>query len=260
MLWIPVTAAGVINGVGHYFGYRTYQVEDASTNIVPWGILIGGEELHNNHHAYASSAKLSSKWYEFDIGCSISACWRRSSSPSQEACAADQNGEGQVDMRLAKPFRQSLPTVTTFWPVHAFAAHHIAEELRRMREHKSGHAVDLQTMKRWLRLDATLVPEQEKVRLDQVLSTSKVLKTVYSMRQELAMLWQRSTANKERAALAIGRLVPSRGEKRYRAVARLLPDAALLRHELSLRYKLKARRQAGFFVQTQRGYLSLVSL
>src|SRR2546425_3799094 len=66
--WIPFWAAGVINGVGHFFGYRSYGVADASTNIVPWGILIGGEELHNNHHAFASSAKLSSKWYEFDIG------------------------------------------------------------------------------------------------------------------------------------------------------------------------------------------------
>src|SRR6267142_63846 len=69
MAWIPFWAAGVINGVGHFFGYRNYDdVPDASKNIVPWGILIGGEELHNNHHAYASSAKLSSKWYEFDIG------------------------------------------------------------------------------------------------------------------------------------------------------------------------------------------------
>src|SRR5690349_11483059 len=66
--WIPFWAAGVINGVGHYFGYRSYDVADASTNIVPWGILIGGEELHNNHHAFASSAKLSTKWYELDIG------------------------------------------------------------------------------------------------------------------------------------------------------------------------------------------------
>ncbi|MCS6766906.1 MAG: fatty acid desaturase [Candidatus Protistobacter heckmanni] len=68
MLWIPVTAAGVINGIGHYWGYRNYECSDAATNIVPWGILIGGEELHNNHHTFATSAKLSSKWYEFDIG------------------------------------------------------------------------------------------------------------------------------------------------------------------------------------------------
>ena len=68
MLWIPITAAGVINGIGHYWGYRNFESPDASTNIVPWGILIGGEELHNNHHAYGTSAKLSSRWYEFDLG------------------------------------------------------------------------------------------------------------------------------------------------------------------------------------------------
>jgi stearoyl-CoA desaturase (delta-9 desaturase) len=66
--WIPFWAAGVINGIGHFWGYRNWPTEDASTNIVPWGILIGGEELHNNHHAFTTSAKLSSKWYEFDIG------------------------------------------------------------------------------------------------------------------------------------------------------------------------------------------------
>src|SRR6478752_4565331 len=68
MLWIPITAAGIINGIGHYWGYRNFACNDASANIVPWGIIIGGEELHNNHHAYGTSAKLSSRWYEFDIG------------------------------------------------------------------------------------------------------------------------------------------------------------------------------------------------
>ena len=68
MAWSPFLAAGIINGVGHYWGYRNFQVEDASRNIIPWGILVGGEELHNNHHAYATSARLSNKWYEFDIG------------------------------------------------------------------------------------------------------------------------------------------------------------------------------------------------
>ncbi len=68
MLWIPFWAAGVINGLGHYWGYRGFETSDASTNILPWGILIGGEELHNNHHAYAASARLSSKWWEIDLG------------------------------------------------------------------------------------------------------------------------------------------------------------------------------------------------
>ena len=68
MMWIPVNAAGIINGIGHYWGYRNYACADTSTNIVPWGILIGGEELHNNHHAYGTSAKFSTQWYEFDLG------------------------------------------------------------------------------------------------------------------------------------------------------------------------------------------------
>jgi len=68
MVWIPFFAAGVINGVGHYAGYRNWETSDASTNICPWGILIGGEELHNNHHAFPTSARLSRKWYECDIG------------------------------------------------------------------------------------------------------------------------------------------------------------------------------------------------
>ena len=68
MLWIPVMATGIINGIGHYWGYRNFEAADASTNVSPWGILIGGEELHNNHHTYPTSAKFSVKPFEFDIG------------------------------------------------------------------------------------------------------------------------------------------------------------------------------------------------
>ncbi len=68
MIWIPFWAAGVINGVGHYWGYRNFETEDASRNIVPFGLIIGGEEMHNNHHAYGVSAKFSNKWWEFDVG------------------------------------------------------------------------------------------------------------------------------------------------------------------------------------------------
>lgn len=68
MAWIPFWAAGIINGVGHVLGYRTFSSKDTSTNMLPWGIVIGGEELHNNHHAFPRSAKLSFKPWEFDIG------------------------------------------------------------------------------------------------------------------------------------------------------------------------------------------------
>ena len=68
MIWIPLWAAGVINGLAHWWGYRNSETRDRSTNLVPWGIIIGGEELHNNHHMNPASPKLSLKWYEFDIG------------------------------------------------------------------------------------------------------------------------------------------------------------------------------------------------
>src|SRR5882724_2696040 len=198
MLWIPVTAAGVINGVGHFYGYRNFQVEDASTNIVPWGILIGGEELHNNHHAYASSARLSNKWYEFDIGW----LYIRLMELLYLAQVKKLAPQVKIEAGKSKCDLQTLQAVITHrYDVLARFTRSVrttcANELRRMREHKSGHSGDMQTMKRWLHLDAKLVSEQEKARLDEVLSTSKVLTTVYSMRQELAMLWQRSTANKE---------------------------------------------------------------
>ena len=68
MIWIPFWAAGVVNGVGHWWGYRNGQTKDHSRNIVPWGIVIGGEELHNNHHLDPASARLSRHWWELDIG------------------------------------------------------------------------------------------------------------------------------------------------------------------------------------------------
>jgi stearoyl-CoA desaturase (delta-9 desaturase) len=68
MIWIPFWAAGVVNGLGHWWGYRNTETKDGSKNLSPFGLIIGGEELHNNHHANPASPKLSSKWYEFDAG------------------------------------------------------------------------------------------------------------------------------------------------------------------------------------------------
>ena len=68
MLWIPFWAAGVINGVAHYIGYRNGKTKDESRNLLPWGIIVGGEELHNNHHLDPANVKLSKRWWEFDIG------------------------------------------------------------------------------------------------------------------------------------------------------------------------------------------------
>lgn len=196
MLWIPITAAGIINGVGHYLGYRNFQAEDASTNIVPWGILIGGEELHNNHHAYASSARLSNKWYEFDIGW----LYIRILSALGLAQVKKLAPKVKFDWGKARCDAQTLQAIITHrYDVLARFSRSLkstcTEELRRMRN--QGRSVDLASVKRWLHLDARFVPAQGKAQLDEVLKTNKVLDTIYTMRQELTALWQRSTATRE---------------------------------------------------------------
>jgi stearoyl-CoA desaturase (Delta-9 desaturase) len=196
MVWIPFFAAGVINGIGHYWGYRNFQPEDASTNIVPWGILIGGEELHNNHHAYASSARLSNRWYEFDIG------WLYIRILEILSLAQVKKIAPKLKLDTAKT-RCDVATlqavITHRYDVLAKYAnslrHTCAEEIRELRSRAV--SVDLAAVKRWLRSGANALPAKERAKRDEVLNQSKVLATVYTMREELAAVWQRSSASKE---------------------------------------------------------------
>jgi len=196
MLWIPFFAAGVINGLGHHSGYRNFQTEDASTNIVPFGILIGGEELHNNHHAYASSARLSSKWFELDVGwlyiCGLELL-RLAQVKKLAPKIRFEFGKARCDLH-------TLQAVIThrYDVVQRFARSlrsTLAEELERVKTR--GQAVDARVVKRWLQRDKKDLAAHERIRLEEMLSTSKVLATVYSMRQELTGLWARSSASKE---------------------------------------------------------------
>ena len=195
--WIPFWAAGVINGVGHFFGYRSYDVPDASTNIVPWGILIGGEELHNNHHAFASSAKLSSKWYEFDIG------W-------MYIRALQGLGLATVKKLAPKPrFAQPKPAAD-LETLHAVIANRYdvlssyaksvkrtyAEELERLKHWSPGDAEVLRSLRRAL-LRGQALAGAERAKLAEALKKSRALATVIAMRQELIALWERSNASKE---------------------------------------------------------------
>jgi stearoyl-CoA desaturase (Delta-9 desaturase) len=196
MLWIPVFAAGVINGLGHHTGYRNFQPEDASTNIVPWGVLIGGEELHNNHHAYASSARLSSKWFEFDIG------WMYISIMQLFGLAQVKKLAPKIrfDMDKARCDLQTLQAVITHrYDVVQRYARTLKATLgeERARLVRAGHTVDRRTLKRWLHRDAKDLPVEDRQQLEAVMKTSKVLATVYAMRQDLSAVWARSTASKE---------------------------------------------------------------
>jgi len=200
MLWIPVMAAGIINGLGHYSGYRNFACNDASTNIVPWGILIGGEELHNNHHAYASSAKLSSRWYEVDIGWMYIRILQSLGLADVKKIAP----QIRVDRSKMVPDLATLQAVITHrYAVATSYARSLktacASEIAALRAGQRGH-IDLPSLrrvKRWLAADASALPAAEHARIERTLAESKVLRQIYAMRQDLAQLWNRSTESSE---------------------------------------------------------------
>jgi stearoyl-CoA desaturase (delta-9 desaturase) len=198
IVWIPFWAAGVINGIGHYWGYRNWSSADASTNIFPLGILIGGEELHNNHHAFGSSAKLSNRWYEFDIG------WMYIRILDMLGLAQIKKIAPRPRFAPAKPVADfdTLQAVITYrYDVLAKYAKSLkktyAEELRVLRGFAPQDAKLLKGFKRWLNRDEKQLCEEERARLAEVLAKSKKLSTVYAMRTELAVLWERSNASRE---------------------------------------------------------------
>ena len=197
MLWTPLFAAGVINGAGHFWGYRNFACEDASSNIVPWGILIGGEELHNNHHAYGSSAKLSNRWYEFDIG------WGYIRILEILGLANVKKVAPKVRWGEIKHFCDSelLHSVVTHrYDVLTRYARTMkrtyTEELDKLRA-SLPDGTPLKQVRRWLNLNHKDLQSSERQQLQTVLAQSPRLNTLYQMRQELIALWGRSTASSE---------------------------------------------------------------
>jgi stearoyl-CoA desaturase (delta-9 desaturase) len=196
--WIPFWAAGVINGIGHFWGYRSWDSPDASRNIIPIGILIGGEELHNNHHAYASSAKLSSKWYEIDIG------WLYIRVLKVLGLAQVKKVAPTPRFATAKPVvdLETLQAVITHrYDVLAKYAKSLkrtyADELGKLKHFAPQDAAVMRRIRHWLHRDEQRLPEPARATLAEVLAKSKALATVYSMRRELAALWERSSASGE---------------------------------------------------------------
>ena len=193
MLWIPITAAGVINGIGHYWGYRNFDCEDASRNIVPWGILIGGEELHNNHHTFATSAKLSNKWYEFDIGwmyiqiMSAVGLAKVKKTPPKPVLSdlrpADQNTLEAIIANRYEIMARYSKTLRSFF----------SNEVQHMQVLAS-HLSDART---WLAKDESRLTEQEKAKLEELMASNAQLRKMIEMRRDLQAIWGRSSATKE---------------------------------------------------------------
>ena len=200
MVWIPVTAAGIINGIGHYWGYRNFEAPDASTNISPWGIMIGGEELHNNHHTYPTSAKFSVKPYEFDIG------W-------VYIRALEKVGLATVKKVAPKLQLGAIQPVADEKTLEALIAHRyevmagFARDLRRVGQSeiealkaKKADSSVLRAANRWLHRDDDKVPPAAKPHLAQARAEHPVLDKMLTMREELRQMWLTRSASREQLA------------------------------------------------------------
>ena len=193
MAWIPVTAAGVINGIGHYWGYRNFECKDASTNILPIGIIIGGEELHNNHHTFGTSAKLSAKWYEFDIG------WMYISILAFLGLA-------KVKKVAPEPKFDRSKLVADIDTLHAVVANRYdvmakyarslrsawRDEVDQIRASSALESGFLRSSKKLLQQEPTSLESSQKQQLSELFEHSNALKTMHEMRVELGAIWERS--------------------------------------------------------------------
>ena len=197
MAWIPVFAAGVINGLGHWWGYRNFESADASRNIIPIGMFIGGEELHNNHHAFASSARFSSKWYEVDLGWSYISLMQRLGLAKVKKLAPKlaYNSQKQgVDLDTVSA------VITNRLHIMSDYARDVVKQVYEEEKAKAGETSKylFKRGKRWLIRHEALMDGAAKQGLDDLLAQSHSLAVVYEYRQRLQSLWQEKTASQER--------------------------------------------------------------
>ncbi len=196
MMWIPVMAAGVINGIGHYWGYRNFECPDAATNIVPWGIIIGGEELHNNHHTYPNSAKLSQKPWEFDIGWMyirlfemLGLAKARSVGPVVEKVP----GKTTLDMDTA------WAVLNDRFRVMAKYAEDVVSPLLEQELARAGSATRsmVRRARRLLCREESLVDDEAKQRISELTAVSPNIKLIYDYKQRLQGVWAKRGGSAE---------------------------------------------------------------
>ena len=201
MLWIPITAAGIVNGIGHWWGYRNFEAPDASRNVSPWGIIIGGEELHNNHHTYPTSAKLSVKPYEFDIG------WAYIRGLEMLGLATVRKTPPQLKLGTVKPVADGKTLeaiIANRYEVMANYARSLrhasgAEVARLKREGGVGTArlANMLVARRWLHRDDDKIPHAVKGQVAEAVALSPYLAKLVAMREELRQLWTRTGVSAE---------------------------------------------------------------
>ncbi|MCG7404550.1 MULTISPECIES: acyl-CoA desaturase [Caballeronia] len=199
MIWIPFWAAGVVNGLAHWWGYRNFNSSDASTNIFPLGILIGGEELHNNHHTFATSAKLSSKWYEFDIGwlyirmmSMVGLAKVKKVAPTPKLAAS----KAVVDQDTLQAVLANRYEVMARYG--KTLKHAYAQELAKLKE--AGAREKYQLMRgarKWFHKEEDGLNEPQLKQLPELTSDNQKLRTFIELRKDLSAMWDRSNASRE---------------------------------------------------------------
>ncbi|MSP35791.1 MAG: acyl-CoA desaturase [Limnohabitans sp.] len=198
MAWIPISAAGIINGAAHYWGYRNFEAHDASTNISPWGILIGGEELHNNHHTYPTSAKLSVKPYEFDLGwtyiCILQALGLATVKKTPPVLAY-----GEVRPVADEKTLEAL--IANRYAVMAGYARQMRTVFREEVANAKLDASILKVASRWIHRDGDKVPAEARAPLSATLAAYPVLDKMLAMREELRQIWLNTSHSREQLAL-----------------------------------------------------------
>jgi stearoyl-CoA desaturase (Delta-9 desaturase) len=201
MVWIPWWATGIINGVGHFWGYRNFEAADASTNVSPWGILIGGEELHNNHHTYPTSAKFSVKPYEFDVG------WLYINLMSKVGLATVRKTPPRLELGAVRPVADDKTLEAIIANRYEVMARYATEmkvavgvELERLRHEGAENSmrwVNMKLAKAWLHRDDDKIPHGVKPQLQKALGDSPNLAKLVAMREELRQLWTRTNVSAE---------------------------------------------------------------
>jgi stearoyl-CoA desaturase (delta-9 desaturase) len=198
MMWIPINAAGIINGIGHWWGYRNFEAPDASTNVSPWGVMIGGEELHNNHHTYPTSAKFSVKPYEFDLGWGyirglemLGLAKVRKTPPKLELGAVRAADGKTLDALITNRYEVMAQYAATL--KHTVGAE--LEKLKAQGAKNSARWSEMRLAKRWLHRDDDRIPQGVKPQVAQALAQSPTLAKLVAMREELRQLWTRTNVS-----------------------------------------------------------------
>jgi stearoyl-CoA desaturase (delta-9 desaturase) len=200
MLWIPITAAGIINGIGHYWGYRNFEAPDASRNLLPWGLMIGGEELHNNHHTYPTAAKFSVKKYEFDIG------WVYIRMLSAIGWAKVKKVPPKLQLGEIRPVADENTLEALIANRYEVMARYAGEMRRACKSEieqikaRQGDLSLLKAAKRWMHRDDDKVPAAARPHLVQARAAHPVLDKMVTMREELRQLWLSTHLSREQLA------------------------------------------------------------